>query len=146
MDACENLLAVEHEQLTADEIVALLRLEPHPEGGHFVETWRHTPEDGSRGAGSAIYFLLKAGHDSAPHRVDADETWHHYSGAPLELTVEMGDETRVHELGSDLRAGQRPQYVVPAGAWQSARTLGAWTLVGCTVSPAFNFEGFELRE
>lgn len=133
------------DELTADEIVALLRLDPHPEGGHFIETWRHTPEDGTRGAGSAIYFLLTRERSSAKHRVDADETWHHYAGAPLELTVEDDDGSRHrHVLGTDLRAGERPQFVVPAHAWQSARTLGDWTLVGCTVSPAFTFEGFEL--
>lgn len=126
--------------LTADEIAELLEMQRHPEGGHFVETWRHTPEDGSRGAGSAIYFLLREGNESALHRVDAAETWHYYAGSPLELTV----SSQSFVLGPDLRTGQRPQFVVPEGAWQSARSLGAWTLVGCTVSPAFTFDGFEL--
>lgn len=126
--------------LNADAIIALLGLRPHPEGGHFVETWRHVPREGGRGAGSAIYFLLREGFPSARHRVDAGETWHFYAGAPLELTI--GADIRV--LGTDLAAGERPQIVVPAHEWQSARTLGEWTLVGCTVSPAFEFEGFEL--
>lgn len=130
--------------LTAEEIIDLLTMEPHPEGGHFVETWRHAPEDGSRGAGSAIYFLLRPGAGSARHRVDADETWHHYAGAAVELIIEDGGPPVTHTLGDDLRAGQRPQIVVPAHAWQSAQTLGDWTLVGCTVSPAFTFDGFEL--
>ncbi len=126
--------------MTPDEIIELLGLEPHPEGGCFAETWRHVPGDGGRGAGTAIYFLLRAGEVSHWHRVDAAEIWHHYAGDPLELAI---GEDRVI-LGTDLAAGQRPQRVVPAGVWQSARTLGAWTLVGCTVSPAFTFDGFEL--
>ena len=125
---------------TADELIALLDLKPHPEGGFFAETWRHVPEEGGRGAGSAIYFLLKEGFSSAPHRVDADEAWHFYAGAPVELVV--GERT--HLLGIDFDAGERPQWVVPAHEWQSARTLGEWSLVGCTVSPAFEFEGFDL--
>lgn len=133
--------------MTADEIIAELGLEPHPEGGWFRETWRHVPTEGAgRGAGTAIYFLLKAGEASAWHRVDAAEIWHHYAGAPLELRVSEPEVAPpvVYVLSPDLAAGARPQWIVPAGAWQSARSLGEWTLVGCTVSPAFVFEGFEM--
>jgi hypothetical protein len=115
---------------------------PHPEGGHFRETWRDEPgPTGPRGHGTAIYFLLQEGERSHWHRVDATEIWHYYAGDPLELCVE-GAEPAL--LGPDIGAGQRPQLTVPAGAWQSARTTGAYTLLGCTVSPAFDFDGFEL--
>lgn len=137
----------------AERIIELLGLRPHPEGGHFAETWRHDPGDGTRGAGSAIYFLLQGDEVSAWHRIDAAETWHYYAGAPLELLIipEGGvpdaDTTLTGlVLGPDLAARQRPQLTVPPRAWQSARSLGAWTLVGCTVSPAFTFAAFELWE
>jgi len=131
--------------MDATEIIRRLGLAPHPEGGAFLETWRDTPTDGGRGHGTAIYYLLKAGERSRRHRVDATEIWHHYAGDPLELTIESGSGSpEAVLLGSDLAAGQRPQATVPPHAWQSARTLGAWTLVGCTVCPAFEFEGFEL--
>ena len=123
--------------MTADEIIARLGLKPHPEGGHFVETFR-APE------GTAIYFLLKAGERSHWHRVDAVEVWHWYSGAALKLQINSGNGTTDVELGADLALGQRPQTVVPAHAWQAAESLGDWTLVGCTVAPGFQFEGFEL--
>ena len=123
-----------------DEIIRLLELAPHPEGGFYRETWRDHPAEGGRGSGTAIYYLLRAGERSRRHRVDAAEVWHHYAGAALELTIEATPRT----LGLDVAAGERPQLVVPPGAWQSARSLGAWTLVGCTVSPAFEFERFEL--
>jgi predicted cupin superfamily sugar epimerase len=127
--------------LEAPDIVALLDLQPHPEGGWFRETWRAPARaDGGRATGTAIYFLLAEGQRSHWHRVDATEIWHFYAGAPLELAIVR---TRLL-LGADLAAGERPQHVVPAGAWQSAWSLGAWTLVGCTVSPAFDFAGFEL--
>jgi len=133
--------------MNADEIAELLGMEPHPEGGHFVETWRHTPDEGGRGYGSAIYFLLRDGLESAWHRVDAAETWHFYAGHPVELRVGIQMSNAItHVLGIDLHAGQRPQITVPEHAWQSARTSGVWSLVGCTVSPAFTFEGFELAE
>lgn len=133
--------------LSAEEIIAVLGLDPHPEGGHYIRTWSHVPDEGGRGHGSAIYFLLQEGLTTARHRVDAAELWHYYAGAPLELTIEDADGITVHQvLGVDLRAGERPQCVVPPHAWQSARSLGPWTLVGCTVSPAFEFEGFELDE
>lgn len=131
--------------MRASDIVERLGLEPHPEGGMFRETWRDPGHDGARGAGTAIYYLLRAGETSRWHKVDAAEIWHHYAGAPLELRMSLDGtaETR-HVLGPDLLADQAPQIVVPTGCWQSARSLGGWTLVGCTVSPAFRFEGFEL--
>jgi uncharacterized protein len=131
---------------TADDIIRLLDLAPHPEGGHFRETFRDSRGDASgRSRGTAIYYLLKADEISAWHRVDAAEIWHYHAGSPLALGLSAnGLETEIQELGSDLKAGQRPQVVVPAGHWQSARSLGAWTLVGCTVSPGFTFAGFEM--
>jgi predicted cupin superfamily sugar epimerase len=131
--------------LRAAEIVELLSLAPHPEGGHFRETWRDRPGSGGRGTGTAIYYLLAAGEVSRWHRVDATEIWHWYAGAPLRLDIVGRDGAR-HALilGPDLEVGARPQQIVPAQAWQSARSEGAWTLVGCTVSPAFEFSGFEL--
>lgn len=131
--------------MTADEIVALLGLAPHPEGGHFRETFRDAADDGGRGASTAIYYLLKAGERSHWHRVDAAEVWHWHAGAPLLLSVSAdGRTTEDRRLGAHLTAGERPQAVVPKGAWQAARSLGDWTLVGCTVAPAFDFAGFEM--
>ena len=131
--------------LSADDIIARLDLQPHPEGGHFRETWRAEATDGERAAGTAIYFLLKAGEVSHWHRVDAAEIWHHYAGAPLDLSIaEAGGKAQTSTLGPDLAAGHRPQLIVPPDAWQSARSQGKWTLVGCTVSPGFEFEHFEL--
>lgn len=126
-------------------LVARLGLQPHPEGGWFAETWRDRPAGGGRGAGSAIYYLLPAGESSAWHRVDAAEVWHHYGGAAVDLSVAVeGGELETIRLGSSIADGEMPQAVVPAGAWQTARSVGSWSLVGCTVSPAFAFEGFEL--
>jgi predicted cupin superfamily sugar epimerase len=131
--------------MNADEVIGLLGLGPHPEGGHYRETFRHVPAEGGRGAMTAIYFLLKAGEASRWHRVDAAEIWHFYAGAPLDLSIaENGGAATTRRLGPDLAAGQSPQVVVPQGAWQAARSRGAWTLVGCTVGPAFEFAGFEL--
>lgn len=134
------------DHLTPRQIIAQLGMKPHPEGGHYVETYRHVPPDGGRGASTAIYFLLQAGEVSDWHRVlDADEVWHWHAGAPLVITVSPnGHDAAAHHLGPDLSAGQRPQFVVPAGHWQTAVSLGAWTLVGCTVAPAFSFDRFEL--
>ena len=127
------------------EIVRVLGMQPHPEGGHYVETWRDSPADGSRGAGTALYYLLQAGERSHWHRVDATEIWHWYAGGPLALSIfENGTAAQSVTLGPDLNKGERPQAVVPPKAWQAAEPLGAWTLVGCTVSPAFEFAGFEL--
>ncbi len=129
--------------MTADEIITRFGLQPHPEGGHFRETFR-APDVG-RGASTAIFFLLKAGERSHWHRVDADEVWHHYAGAPLELSMSPEGKTMRHlRLGTDFKIGETPQIVVPRGVWQAARSLGHWTLVGCTVAPAFDFAGFEL--
>jgi len=133
--------------VNAVDLIRALELEPHPEGGWFRETWRDPGVGGRRGSGTAIYYLLRAGERSRWHRIDATEIWHFYAGDPLELSVVAADgltpDAR-HVLGPDVAAGQQPQHVVEAGDWQAARPLGAWTLVGCTVSPAFDFDGFEL--
>ena len=129
----------------AADIIARLGMRPHPEGGYYVETYRHAEPDGSRGACTAIYFLLPEGERSHWHRVDAVEIWHWYAGGPLTLSLsEPGQPIRHLTLGNDLAAGHRPQGVVPSGVWQAAESLGAWSLVGCTVAPAFEFAGFEL--
>jgi predicted cupin superfamily sugar epimerase len=130
--------------MDSQAIIEQLGLTPHPEGGYYRETWRDLPADGGRGVGSAIYFLLTEDQRSHWHRVDAAEAWHHYAGDPLELAIAEDDEHLVVTLGDDLVSGAEPQCVVPARAWQAARTLGAWSLVGCTVAPAFDFSGFEL--
>jgi uncharacterized protein len=131
--------------LSAREIIALLDMKPHPEGGHYVETFRDTDGPEGRGHSTAIYFLLEVGEVSAWHRVDAAEHWFWHAGGPLALSIsEDGQTARAIQLGPDLRAGQRPQGVVPAGAWQAAESLGAWTLVSCVVAPGFVFEHFEL--
>ena len=125
--------------MTAAEIIALLELERHLEGGWFRQTFRDDVP-GGRARSTLIYYLLEHGDQSAWHRVDAAEVWHWYAGAPLELRVDR----QLLTLGSDLAAGHRPQGIVPPHAWQSARSLGDWTLVGCTVAPGFEFEHFEL--
>ena len=131
--------------LAADDVIRLLELQPHPEGGHYRETFRDAAAGPSgRAHSTAIYFLLRAGEISRWHRVDAAEAWHWYAGAPLLLTVADAAGRRDVRLGADLAAGERPQAVVPAHAWQQAQSLGDWTLVGCTVAPGFEFAGFEL--
>jgi predicted cupin superfamily sugar epimerase len=132
--------------MTADQIIALLGLMPHPEGGHFRETFRDAPGADGRAASTAIYFLLKRGERSHWHRVDATEIWHWHAGAPLTLSIAPCDAGPVtdHVLGSSLAAGERPQGIVPPHHWQAAESLGDWTLVGCTVAPGFEFAGFEL--
>ncbi len=123
---------------SADDLIAALGLEPHPEGGWYRETWREP-------ATTAIHYLLRAGERSAWHRVDATEIWHFYAGDALELTLSTdGHVVERRLLGPGIAAGQRPQIVVPAGVWQAATPLGGWTLVGCTVAPAFEFSRFEL--
>jgi uncharacterized protein len=132
---------------SAAEVIRLLDLKPHPEGGHFRQTFRDPRTvDGARAASTAIYFLLARGERSHWHKVDATEVWHFHAGAPLELAIATGMQGPVERvmLGPDLVAGERPQAIVPAHAWQAAHSLGEWTLVGCTVSPGFRFEGFEL--
>jgi predicted cupin superfamily sugar epimerase len=150
----------------AADIIRLLDLRPHPEGGHFRETFRDEtrvyadvpgPGPGSgpgrrrdgesaRAASTAIYFLLARGERSHWHRVDAVEIWHHYAGAPLELAIAAGEDGAIMRLrlGNDVLAGERPQAMVPAHAWQAAASLGDWTLAGCTVAPGFEFDGFEM--
>jgi predicted cupin superfamily sugar epimerase len=131
--------------LEASEIIRFLGLEPHPEGGHYCQTFRDTHMDADgRPASTAIYFLLARGERSHWHRVDATETWLFHAGAPLALRLADGNEITTIKLGIDLRAGERPQAVVPTGVWQAADTLGDWTLVSCTVAPGFVWGGFEL--
>lgn len=133
--------------MDADEIIRLLDLKPHPEGGYFRETFRDTATADGRACSTAIYFLLKAGQTSHWHRVDAVEIWHWYAGAPLALGIAApGSREVTQQLGPHLDRGERPQAIVPAGHWQRARSLGDWTLVGCTVAPGFTFDGFELAE
>ena len=130
---------------TARQIIDTLGLQPHPEGGWYRETWRAEATEGERASGTAIYYLLEAGDVSHWHRVDAAEVWHYYAGGPLSLTVSPnGHDAEAWRLGPEIMAGQRPQLIVPPGWWQCATSLGAFTLVGCTVSPGFTFEGFEM--
>jgi predicted cupin superfamily sugar epimerase len=131
--------------LTAAEVIADLDLKPHPEGGHYRETFRDPVcnSDG-RSASTAIYFLLARGERSHWHRIDAAEIWHYYAGSALTLHIADDAGQRVVHLGQDLSAGELPQAIVPANAWQAAETTGDWTLVGCTVAPGFDFAKFEL--
>jgi predicted cupin superfamily sugar epimerase len=132
--------------LSAAEIIARLELQPHPEGGHYRETFRDPTRDAvGRAASTLIYFLLARGERSHWHRIDAAEVWHFYAGSALRLRI-AEDERQPDTilLGIDLAGGERPQAVVPAHAWQSAETTGEWTLVGCTVAPGFEFATFEL--
>lgn len=130
-------------ELAADPalIIGALGLQSHPEGGHYRETWRDLPASGGRGAGTAILFLLQAGERSHWHRVDAAELWLWQAGAPLLL--ELGSQAPLR-LGPNLSEAEMLQGIVPAHAWQAARSLGAWTLCSCIVAPAFEFAGFEL--
>lgn len=128
--------------MSADQIIAKLGLQPHPEGGWYRQTWVG-PNVGWRASGTAIHFLLKAAERSHWHRVDADEIWLWHGGAPLVLSMGAA-EARDLVLGQDVLGGQSPQIVVPKGWWQAAWSMGDWTLVSCTVSPGFRFEGFEL--
>jgi uncharacterized protein len=131
--------------LTAADVIARLDLKPHPEGGHYRETFRDSRlgADG-RSASTAIYFLLARGERSHWHRIDAVEVWHHYAGSALALQITDRDGQHTLRLGPDLAAGEVPQAVVPAQAWQAAESCGDWTLVGCTVAPGFDFATFEL--
>jgi predicted cupin superfamily sugar epimerase len=130
--------------MTAEDVIRLLKLKPHPEGGHFRETFRDSDDNGGRSKGTAIYYLLRTGEVSRWHRIDAAEIWHWYAGHPLELRIHDASGVRSALLGPGLSEGQVPQAVVPVRSWQSARSLGAYSLVGCTVSPGFEFSGFEL--
>jgi len=130
--------------LSAADVIRLLDLKPHPEGGHFRETFRDARSENGRAASTAIYFLLARGERSRWHRIDAAEVWHHYAGAPLVLEMAASDgPIRRMKLGPDIAMGERPQGVVPAGHWQAAESLGDWTLAGCTVAPGFDFAKFE---
>lgn len=121
-------------------MIALLDLKPHPEGGHYRQTFRDPHQVNGRAESTAIYFLLKRGERSHWHRVDAVEVWHWYAGSPLDLRIRR----ETIRLGPDLAAGERPQAIVPAQAWQSAESRGDWTLCGCTVAPGFEFSRFEV--
>jgi predicted cupin superfamily sugar epimerase len=125
-------------------MIESLGLQPHPEGGWYAETWRGAADASGRPTGTAIVFLLRTGEVSHWHRLDAPEDWHFHGGDPVEMRIHQGAATETHLLGFDLQAGQRPQVIVRAGAWQTARSTGAWSLVGCTMAPGFSFEGFEL--
>jgi uncharacterized protein len=133
--------------LSAGDVIRLLDLKPHPEGGHFRETFRDPASVGDgRAASTAIYFLLARGESSHWHRIDTVEIWHYYAGAPIELKIASPDGNMVEHLmlGTELLSGEQPQIAVPARTWQSAASLGEWTLAGCTVAPGFEFATFEI--
>jgi len=130
---------------SAADIIALLDLKPHPEGGHYRETFRDARLDESgRARSTAIYFLLSRGERSHWHRIDAAEIWHYYAGDALSLQIADDSGTRSVRLGPDLAGGEMPQAVVPLHTWQASESTGDWTLVGCTVAPGFDFAKFEL--
>ncbi|MEI9997088.1 MAG: cupin domain-containing protein [Rhizomicrobium sp.] len=132
--------------MDADELIRILKMRRHPEGGHYREAFRdNRPGGRGRAHSTAIYFLLKKGEVSRWHRIDSSEVWHFYRGSPLELAIAplRGPAVR-HVLGNRIEKGERPQIVVPPRGWQTARSLGAYTLVGCTVAPGFDFATFEL--
>lgn len=131
--------------MAPEDIIRELAMEPHPEGGWYVQTFRDI-EGGSRGHSTAIYYMLTSGQRSHWHRVhDAAEVWHFYAGAPLALhRSQDGTASETLTLGTNILAGERPQVIIPANWWQSAETLGDFTLVGCTVSPGFEFSSFEM--
>ena len=130
--------------MNAEAIIAALALKPHPEGGFYRESFRDSAGPNGRGHSTAIYYLLRAGEESRWHRVDAAEVWHWYGGEALELRIADGSGVTRMVLGPNLDSGERPQAMVPAHAWQSARPLGAYALMGCTVAPGFEFSGFEM--
>jgi hypothetical protein len=132
--------------LTAAEIIARLELRPHPEGGHYRETFRDPGREANgRARSTAIYYLLARGERSHWHRIDVAEVWHYYAGHALTLQIANdGCQHHTVRLGPDIAAGERPQAIVPAQAWQAAESTGDWTLVGCTVAPGFEFAKFEL--
>jgi len=130
---------------TAADIIEALKLEPHPEGGWYIQTFQDQAGTDGRARSTAIFYLLEEGNRSHWHRVDAVEIWHYHAGAPLELSLSLdGIESRTLVLGPEILDGQTPQGIVREGEWQSARSLGAWTLIGCTVAPGFEFSGFEM--
>jgi len=133
-------------KLAAKDVIFTLGMQKHPEGGWYAQTFEDSVKVGKRAQSTAIYYLLEGGDVSHWHRVDAVEVWHYYAGAPLKLRLSDGTSVDEHLLGADLETGQRPQVVVPQDIWQSAVSTGAWTLVGCTVAPGFEFSGFELAD
>jgi len=135
------MIDLRNPSLPASSVIEVLRLQPHPEGGHYRELFRDLPPQGGRGVATSILFLLAAGERSHWHRIDAVEIWIFQAGAPLLLGIDTGPELRI---GPDLAAGEVLQSVVPVGAWQQARSAGGWSLVSCIVAPAFEFAGFEL--
>jgi uncharacterized protein len=131
--------------LSAADMIARLDLKPHPEGGHYRETFRDTRHGANgRSCSTAIYFLLRRGERSHWHRIDSVEIWHYYAGAALQLEIAEDGPPHTLRLGADLAAGELPQAMVPARAWQAAESRGDWTLVGCTVAPGFDFAAFEM--
>lgn len=128
----------------AAAIIDALGMRPHPEGGHYVELYRGPANADGRAIATTIYFLLRAGERSHWHRVDAVEIWLWHAGSPLSLDIAADGARATIRLGPDVLAGERPQGVVPAHAWQAAEPLGAWALVSCVVAPGFEFAGFEL--
>jgi hypothetical protein len=141
LDESERLIDLRDASASAEAVIEALALQPHPEGGHYRETWRDVPADRSRGAGTAILFLLHQGERSHWHRVDGAELWIWQAGAPLLLQI---DADAAHTLGPMIGNGESLQQLVPRNHWQSARSLGRWTLCSCIVAPAFSFKGFEL--
>jgi predicted cupin superfamily sugar epimerase len=143
--------------LTADKIIALLNLKPHPEeGGYFVETYRSSETisekalpsryKGVRSLGTAIYYLLTPETFSTMHRLRSEEIFHFYLGAPVEMLQLWPDGSgRILILGTDIMNGMEPQAVIPKGVWQGARLLngGRFALLGATVSPGFEFVDYE---
>ena len=141
VDGCYTALV----GIDADALIRTLNLRSHPEGGHFREAFRDVRGSDGRARSTAIYFLLRAQDVSHWHRIDVCEVWHWYGGSPLELSLAPGRGAPViHVLGNDIAAGQRPQIVVTERVWQRAKTLGDYTLAGCTVAPGFDFDKFEL--
>jgi uncharacterized protein len=134
--------------MLAADLISQLNLAPHPEGGWYKQTWIAKNDGSKRPTGTAIYYLLEEGQRSHWHHVDADEIWHFYAGAPLVLSIAATDKGPAldQHLGPDIFAGEIPQILVPKHHWQAARSTGDWTLVGCTVSPAFQFSGFHLAD
>jgi hypothetical protein len=146
-DAVQQKPTMNEPVTEAARLIRELGLTPHPEGGHYRETFRDASGSDGRALSTAIYFLLRAGEVSRRHRVDAAEIWHYHRGSPLELKIAAGDEApQLFVLGANIERGERPQIVVPPRAWQSARSLGDYTLAGCTVAPGFEFSKFELAE
>ncbi|MBR1227080.1 MULTISPECIES: cupin domain-containing protein [unclassified Bradyrhizobium] len=132
-------------ETSAAEIIARLELKPHPEGGHYRETFRDSRTDANgRSRSTAIYFLLARGERSHWHRIDAVEVWHYYAGSALTLKIADDDGQWSFRLGPNLAAGEQPQAIVPPDTWQAAESTGDWTLVGCTVAPGFDFATFEM--